>query len=136
MHDLLIARQDRLTDADLKSYAEEIGLDGDRVVGEAAQPFGDKVEADFAAGLLAGVPGTPTLFVNGRRYAGRVEPDALRRAIGAAMTMSGASLSGGEPGLEPGPRRKRRLPFGLRRAQREALAEEPQQQDPDDGGGR
>jgi protein-disulfide isomerase len=131
MHDLLIARQDRLTDADLRSYAEEVGLDERRVVGEPAQPFGDKVEADFAAGLRAGVAGTPTLFVNGVRYTGRVEVGALRRAVGAAL-----ALSGGDPGLEPRPRRKRRSALRLRRAQREPLAEEAQQQDARDGGGQ
>ncbi len=52
MHDLLFARQDRLDDASLRAYAEELGLDGDRVVGEAAQPFADKVESG-----LRGRPG-------------------------------------------------------------------------------
>ena len=81
MHDLLFTQQDRLTDAALRGYAEQLGMDGDRVVGEPAQPFGDQVEADFAAGLAAGVAGTPTLFIDGGRYAGRVELGALRRAV-------------------------------------------------------
>jgi protein-disulfide isomerase len=135
MHDLLVAHQDRLTDADLRGYAEEIGLDGAAVVGEAAQPFGDKVEADFAAGLLAGVTGTPALFVNGSRYSGRVEVGALRRAVGAALAVSGGVLSDGDPGLQPRPRRKRRAAFGLRRAQRETLPEEAQQEDAEQRGG-
>jgi len=121
MHDLLFARQERLDDAALRAYAEELGLDGDLVVGEAAQPFGDKVEADFAAGLAAGVGGTPTVLVDGRRFSGRMELGALRRAV-----------SGGNGGLEPGPRRQRRWPLGLRRAQREPLAEDPQQDDAGD----
>ena len=57
MHELLFERQDRLDDAALRAYAEELGLDGEPVVGEPAQVFGDKVEADFAAGLAAGVGG-------------------------------------------------------------------------------
>ena len=84
MHELLFARQDRLDDAALRAYADELGLDGGRVVGEPAQEFGDKVEADFAAGLAAGVAGTPTVFIDGRLYSGRVEAGALRRAIGMA----------------------------------------------------
>ena len=57
MHELIFARQERLDDAALRAYAEELGIDGSRVVGDAAQVFGDKVEADFAAGLEAGVGG-------------------------------------------------------------------------------
>ena len=37
MHDLLFTKQDRLTDSALRGYAEHLGLDGDRVVGEPAQ---------------------------------------------------------------------------------------------------
>jgi len=109
MHDLLFQRQDRLDDVALQGYAEGLGLDGSRVVRWPAQPFGDKVEADFAAGLAAGVVGTPTLFIDGRPYRGRVEIGALRRAIN-----NGNAGSGPDGGLEPGSRRQRRWPFGVR----------------------
>jgi protein-disulfide isomerase len=128
MHELVFARQDRLDDAALRAYAEELGLDGSRVVGEAAQGFGDKVEADFAAGLDVGVGGTPTVFIDGRLWSGRVEAGALRRAIG-----SGPSNGSGPDGRrDPGAGRQRRWSLGLRRAQREPLAEHPQQDDPGD----
>ena len=135
MHALLFARQDRLTDAALRSYAEELGLDGDRVVGEAAQPFGDKIEADFAAALAAGVTGTPTLFVDGRRYTGRLEIDALRRALargGAPHTGD----SGEDAGLQPRARRQRRWSLRLGRAQREPVTEEAQQEHAEQGRGQ
>jgi aryl-alcohol dehydrogenase-like predicted oxidoreductase len=63
------------------------------VIRDAAQPYGAKIEADFRSGVDSGVRGTPTLFINGHRYAGRVDlppandirstipwfaPDALR----------------------------------------------------------
>jgi protein-disulfide isomerase len=128
MHDLLFERQERLTDAALRGYAESLGLDGDRVVGEPAQAFGDRVEADFADGLAAGVEGTPTLFIDGRRYTGRMEFGALRRAAGGAAP---GSADGGGPGA----RRQRRWSLGLGRAQRKAVAEEPQQDDAHDGRG-
>jgi protein-disulfide isomerase len=105
MHDLIFARQDRLDDASLRSYAEELGLDADRVVGEAAQPFGDKVEADFAAALTAGVAGTPTVFVDGRQFSGRVEIGALRRAVAASSGVADRSV-GDEPGVQPRPGRQ------------------------------
>jgi predicted DsbA family dithiol-disulfide isomerase len=130
MHDLLFERQDRLTDVALRAYADQLGLDGERVVGAAAQPYGDKVEADFAAGLAAGVAGTPTIFVNDRLYSGRVELGALRRAVASA---DGASSVDG--GLHPRPRRQRRWPLGVRRAEGEALAENPQEDDAGEGRG-
>jgi protein-disulfide isomerase len=129
MHELLFARQDRLDDAALRAYAEELGLDGSLVVGEAAQVYGDKVETDFAAGLAAGVSGTPTVFIDGRLWSGRVEVGALRRTIRAA---AGSHPDGG---LDPGPRRQRRWPLRLRRAQRESTAEHTQQDDAEHGGG-
>jgi protein-disulfide isomerase len=52
-------------------------------VGDAAQVYGDKVEADFASGVASGVRGTPALFLQRRMYAGPVEAAALRSAIRA-----------------------------------------------------
>ena len=82
MHDLLFTYQSRLADWDLAKYAKKLGLDHTQVIGDPAQPHGDKVEADFALGLAAGVAGTPTLFIDGRRYEGRFDLSALRRAVG------------------------------------------------------
>ncbi len=132
MHHLLFERQDRLRDVALRAYAEQLGLDGDRVVGEPAQQFADKVEADFEAGLAADVPGTPTIFIDGRLYAGRVEIGALRRAVNGRLAAGG---SGPDGGLQPGPRRQRRSFLGLRRAQREPLAEQAEEEDSGDRGG-
>ena len=127
MHDLLFRKQDRLVDGALRAYAESLGLDGDRVVGEAAQEFGDRVEADFAEGLAAGVEGTPTLFIDGVRYTGRMELGALRRAVAGGAGESAA-------GSAPGTGRQRRWSLGLRRAQREAVPEDAQQDDAEDRG--
>jgi len=80
MHDLLFAHQDRLGDADLARYADQVGAG--EVTGEAAQRHRPAVEADYAEGVRAGVRGTPTLFVDGRLYTGRVELGALRTALG------------------------------------------------------
>jgi protein-disulfide isomerase len=132
MHDLLLSRQDRLDDVALSAYAAELGIDGDRVVGDAAQPFGDKVEKDFAAAVEAGVAGTPTLFIDGERYTGRVELAALRRAIG----MAAPAASDPDGRGDPRPRRQRRWPLGPRRAQGEPLAEDTQQDDAGDRGGQ
>ena len=122
MHDLLFARQDRLGDVALRAYAEELGLDGDLVVGEPAQQFAAKVAADFEQGLADEVAGTPTVVVDGELFSGRVELAALRRA--ARLNGSGA-----DGGVDPGERRQRRWSLGVRRAEREALPEHPEQDD-------
>lgn len=84
MHDLLFAHQARLSDWDLAKYATKLGLDGTTVIGDPAQPHGDKVEADFALGVAAGVQGTPTVFINDRLYEGRFDVAGLRRAVAQA----------------------------------------------------
>ncbi|MDQ7904489.1 DsbA family protein [Phytohabitans sp. ZYX-F-186] len=81
MHDLLFANQDRLTDADLAGYAKTAGVEVE-VTGDAAQAYREAVEADYNQGVVEGVRGTPTLFVDGRLYQGRVELNALRAALG------------------------------------------------------
>jgi protein-disulfide isomerase len=130
MHEILFARQYRLDDASLRSYAEEVGVDPDRVVGDAAQPYGDKVEADFARGLAAGVGGTPSVFVGGRLLSGRVEIGTLRREVATAASGSVADRGVTDrAGGEPRPRRQRWLARRLGRAQREPLAEHAQQDD-------
>jgi protein-disulfide isomerase len=81
MHDLLFAHQDRLTDRDLAQYGASLGVAG--VVGAAAQAGRPAVEADYRAGIAAGVRGTPTLFVGPDRYDGKVVLDELRAAVAA-----------------------------------------------------
>jgi protein-disulfide isomerase len=128
MHDLLLQRQDRLTDADLREYGDELGLVGALLVGEAAQRFGDKVEADFASGVALDVPGTPTLFVNGVRFRRRPEIGVLRRAVELALTTAStpasAPPSDADAGLQPGSGRQHARGLRFRRAQREPLAED------------
>jgi protein-disulfide isomerase len=80
MHDLLFAHQPALSDADLARYAAQIGAG--EVTGEAAQPFRPAVEADYRSGGELGVRGTPTLFIDGGLYQGRVAVGALRGALG------------------------------------------------------
>ena len=78
MHDLLLARQDRMTDADLTAYGRQIGVRD--VVAAPAQAFRPAVQADYRMGVAAGVRGTPALFIGGELYRGRVQRDALQTA--------------------------------------------------------
>jgi protein-disulfide isomerase len=80
MHDQLFAHQPKFTDPELERYAAEIGAGS--VTGEAAQPFRAAIEADYRSGGELGVRGTPTLFIDGHLYTGRVAVGALRSALG------------------------------------------------------
>jgi protein-disulfide isomerase len=83
LHDLLFRHQADLSDPQLVALAERAGLpDPAAVAGAGAQRHRPAVEADYADGGAAGVRGTPTLFVDGRLYTGRVEEAALRRELG------------------------------------------------------
>jgi protein-disulfide isomerase len=82
MHAKLFTHQARLSGPDLRLYAEAVGADPDLAVGDAAQQFAPIVQADYASGLEAGVSATPTLFVNGVPYDGRLDLGALQRATG------------------------------------------------------
>jgi protein-disulfide isomerase len=65
-HDLLFKNQQKLEVPQLKEHASATGLDSAKFTGclDSGQHTKD-VEADMAAGQKLGVPGTPTVFVNG-----------------------------------------------------------------------
>ena len=82
MYDLLISGDEpRLKQEDLRRYAEEVGVPPEHVVWPATQFVEDRVEADFNSGVRSGVRGTPTLFLNGKRYHGTVSVGDLLAAL-------------------------------------------------------
>ncbi len=86
MHDLLFERQFALEDESLIEYAGDLGLDVPRFREDLAEgAYAPRVREDFRSGVMSGVNGTPTFFVNGARHddAWDVEPllAALERAV-------------------------------------------------------
>lgn len=81
MHDRVFARQDRLTDPDLRAHGAALGIDPDEVAGDSAQRYAPAVEADYLAGLAVGVRATPTLLIGERRLQGAVDLRTLRAAV-------------------------------------------------------
>jgi protein-disulfide isomerase len=72
MHDALFADQGRLDDPHLWERAERLGLDVARFDADRrSDAVAGRVSAQFRAGVRAAVVTTPTLFVDGERYAGR-----------------------------------------------------------------
>lgn len=89
MHDKIFEEQKYLVRSSFSRFAEEIELD--------ATTFEDsrehkklihKVVSDFESGVKSGVDGTPTFFINGHRYNGLDDLEALHRACKYALNFS------------------------------------------------
>jgi protein-disulfide isomerase len=81
-HSMLFENQERLDSPHLVAYAGALGLDVDRFAEElAAGIHGAKVHEDFRSGILSGVNGTPTFFVNGLRHDGGNDAASLLSAM-------------------------------------------------------
>jgi protein-disulfide isomerase len=94
MHDVLLDHQGKLTVADLMGYAEQIGLDVRRFTEELkSRKHALHVDADVETADASQVTATPTFFINGQRYTGPVEAEALREAVALARQNSRAAAA-------------------------------------------
>jgi Na+/H+ antiporter NhaA len=85
MHDLLLANQDNLQPADMIRYAEQLGLDADKLHDEVKRHVAAaRVAQDVESADTSGVSGTPTFFVNGQRHYGAYDVETLKAAIHVA----------------------------------------------------
>jgi protein-disulfide isomerase len=85
-HDVLFSNQQALGVADLKRYAEQLGLDTDAFSKCLdSQQYNDEVNADLRDGIQAGVSGTPTFFINGRRVVGAQPLQTFQTLIDQAL---------------------------------------------------
>jgi protein-disulfide isomerase len=117
LHDKLFVHQSRLNDFDLQIYAKAVGGDPDLATGEPAQAFAPIVQADYASGIEVGVSGTPTLFIQGESYSGRVDVPSLRRAVGVApvgVAPAGMATTGSAVPSADGAGNGRRRPWQRR----------------------
>ena len=80
MDKLLFANQQAHTMADLRRYAESLGLDMTKFESDFAAAAA-RVEADRQEGDKAEVHGTPSMFINGRSYEGPEHPKYYQLAI-------------------------------------------------------
>ncbi|MDQ3792901.1 MAG: thioredoxin domain-containing protein [Actinomycetota bacterium] len=82
MHDLLYENQDDLGDEALRRYANRLGLDPARFEEDLEErAHAPRVREDRFGGERSGVEGTPTFFVNGVRYGGPRDLEALLEAV-------------------------------------------------------
>jgi protein-disulfide isomerase len=82
MHDMIFANQPDLEYEDLRWCAEQVGCDVLLFDDEmAAHVHREEVRRDFRRGIVDGVNGTPTLFIDGRRYDGPRDRLSILAAI-------------------------------------------------------
>lgn len=82
MHDLLFEKQQSLENADLKTYAQQVGLDGDDLLKAVeTQKYQAEINASKEEGKRAGLQGTPAIFLNGRPLILPISPETLAHAI-------------------------------------------------------
>jgi len=77
MHDLLYENQRALDDRSLVGYATQLGFNKTLIESALSGEFATRVRRAFTSGVRSGVNGTPSLFVNGRRYDGPRDADSL-----------------------------------------------------------
>jgi protein-disulfide isomerase len=82
MHDLLYENQQALTPPDLVRYASQLALDVPRFVSEVNHDAElPKIKSDFTSGNELGVNGTPSFFIDGKRWEQSWDLEPLTRGI-------------------------------------------------------
>jgi protein-disulfide isomerase len=82
MHDIIFENQRTLEPGNLFLFAEQVGLDMELFQHDMQlQQLADKVEKDFESGIRSGVNGTPTFFINGKKYDGDYNGNLLLKQL-------------------------------------------------------
>ena len=89
MHDMLYENQEKLKPQDLAGYAMALKLDERFVKDVNAGTFTARIKHDFQTGLMSGVNGTPSLFINGERYDGERDVASLLEVLRGVAEDSG-----------------------------------------------
>jgi protein-disulfide isomerase len=99
MHDQLFTNQQNLTKQEIEGFAKKLGLDLEKFRADwASNDTKDRVAKDREQGTKLGIQGTPTIFVNGRRfvpYGNGAFNDQLVEWLRLELTMVGQRGAGG-----------------------------------------
>lgn len=81
-HDALYAVQPKLSPEMMLEVGRDLGLDVDRISAEIdSGAYRDRVARDVASAEASGATGTPTFFVNGKRFFGAYDAGSLVEAL-------------------------------------------------------
>jgi Na+/H+ antiporter NhaA len=99
MHDLMLDHQDRLSAQDIGRYAEQLDLDVERFWDDLRRhEHSNRVAEDVATADTSGVSGTPSFFINGRRYQGAYDTETLEAVVRVARNRARILAKGGADG--------------------------------------
>jgi protein-disulfide isomerase len=71
-HDLLFKNYNKINDQKIQAIAQELGFDANKFEAKMKDPeIEARIRQDIRDGSQAGVRGTPTIFVNGKRIKNR-----------------------------------------------------------------
>jgi Na+/H+ antiporter NhaA len=89
-YDALLSHQEKLTPADLRDYAQGLGLDVQLFWDELRRhEHAQRVAEDVSSADASGVSGTPTFFINGRRHHGAYDIETLTSAVRSTRLRAG-----------------------------------------------
>ena len=81
-HDLLFEKQDAIPTTNFAEHAKTLGLEVSTFqTCLDGRKYQEKVERNYAAGVKAGVSGTPAFFINGRLLSGAQPLEAFKAVI-------------------------------------------------------
>ena len=82
MHDCLFEHQNALDDTHLLKYARTVGLDIKKFEIEISKHvYAPAIDDSLKNGIKSGVEGTPTFFLNGKRYEGSWDLETLSKKL-------------------------------------------------------
>ncbi len=86
LHDKMFVNQDKLGLSSILQYAREVGLNMDKFADcLTKERYAKEVEQDLQDGILAGVGGTPTFFVNGNKIEGVITLPVWKKIINSLI---------------------------------------------------
>ncbi|HEX4164945.1 MAG TPA: thioredoxin domain-containing protein [Bryobacteraceae bacterium] len=94
MYDMMFAHHDELSRANIFAYARQSGLDMKRFEADIdSTAVNEFIVRDVQDGDHLGVEGTPTLFINGRRYNGPISVQALKSVFDSQFKPAAANVA-------------------------------------------
>ena len=86
LHHVLLARQDALSVPDLLNHASQIGLDVTQLMQDMVdERHADRIVDNIRSAVDSGARRAPAIFIEGVRWNGSWEPEALEGALRAAL---------------------------------------------------
>jgi protein-disulfide isomerase len=89
-HDLLFKNYNQLNAQKIEEFRQALGLDAERFQTRMNDPvLKDLIRRDLEEGAAAGVRGTPTVFINGKKMRQRMSLESFRGVIDTVLEKAG-----------------------------------------------